>query len=88
MNAVVAGGVFSAGLINVINGHPVAALQSRPMWKTPTSVKTVFSQKFVSLSEKNNLKIKLGQIFKIFFERFSIFRISEICFTIYSNLPI
>ena len=55
MNTVVTSGVFSAGLINIINRHPVAALQSRPMWETPTSVKTVFSQKFVSLSEKNNL---------------------------------
>lgn len=59
MNAVVAGSVFSARLINVIDGHPVAAFQSRSVWKTPTSVKTVFPQKFVSLGKKNNLKIKL-----------------------------
>ena len=63
INAIITGGVFSAGFVYVIDGNSVSRIfRSGSARETPTPVKTIFSQELVLLKKKScEFKLKSDQ---------------------------
>lgn len=54
VDAIVAGRVFSAGLVNVVDWLTEAAVVSSSAGKAPAAVEAVFSEELVFLHKKND----------------------------------